>query len=161
MEQPNLSEAALGERFLGRLGSFLAKARLWLATDTRMSIAEREYQIEDPFGRYEAPGLELSAAGHLIASIIPVAGVVIGAEGRIDVKGPLDEAPILYLSGPGYMGATINGIPSFSQELFRGFTQPGWYWLSNTPSREVRLVDHEAFRAIVVAVSDYEVAVQS
>lgn len=163
MEQANaVDEAALREQFLERLMRFVTDARAWLAVDPRVAIADRRYRVEDPLGKYDAPGLEISIEGQRLASIVPVAGVVIGAEGRLDVKGPLDQTAVLYLSGPGRTQATVNGVATFTQELFRGFVGPGWYWMLNasSPGREVRRVDANAFKAMVEAVSDYELSIQ-
>lgn len=147
------------KRFLQRLDDFLAAVREWATADSRVKVATRKFVVEDPFGRYDAPGAEITVASEqFVASIVPLAAVVIGADGRIDVKGPLDEAAILYLNGPGHMEATIKGVPSFSRDLFRGFSEPDWYWMSNSASREVRRVDRATFRSIIVAVSDFEIA---
>ena len=106
--------------------------------------------------------MEISASGQRIASIIPLAGVVIGAEGRVDVKGRLDEYAVIYLSGPGQIGATINGVSALMRDLFVGFAEPGWYWMLSTssPSREVRRIDESVLKTMVESVSDYKIASQ-
>jgi hypothetical protein len=86
-----MDEEALRERFLARLNVFLAEAKAWLAVEDRVTVESRQYPIDDPFGKYDAPGLEIRHSGNRIASIVPLAGVVIGAEGRFDIKRPLDE----------------------------------------------------------------------
>jgi hypothetical protein len=141
------------------LGNFLIEVRAWLAADPSVAVESREYPLDDPFGRYTAPGLEVFLSGQRVASIVPVAGVVIGAEGRVDVKGPLDEAAALYLSGPGSVGVTLNGVSALSNDLFAGFSRPGWYWMlpGSSPNREVRRVDAAIFRAMVESVSDVKI----
>jgi len=61
------------------------------------------------------------------------------------------------------MQATINGLPTFTKELFRGFIGPGWYSMLNasSPSREVRRVDADVFKAMIEAVSDYKLSDQT
>ncbi len=142
--------------FLERLARFLVDVRSWLAADPDIVVAERRHVIHDPLGHYDAPGLEVIRDGNSIASIVPIAGVVLGAQGRVDVTGALDEAPVVYLISPGRMEMQVAGAVTHVRPLFRGVTEPGWYWITTAASREVRYVDASTFRAIVVAVSDYE-----
>ncbi|MDB5073283.1 MAG: hypothetical protein JWM87_4394 [Candidatus Eremiobacteraeota bacterium] len=154
-----MDQDARRQQFLGRLSELLSDLRTWAAADPRLTAALREFAIDDPFGHYTAPGLEITITGERLASVVPVAAVVIGAEGRVDVKGPIDQAAMLYLSGPGRTETTIEGVSAFRRDLFAGFEAAGWYWMldSFTPHRAVRRIDADAFRDIVLSVSDYEI----
>lgn len=148
------------QRFLAHLRELLSDVRTWAAADPQLVAAPRQFAIDDPFGQYSAPGMEITLPGQRVASVVPVAAVVIGADGRVDVKGPLDQAALLYLSGPGRIQPTIEGLSALRRDLFAGFEAPGWYWMldSFSPHRAVRRVDADAFRDIVLSVSDYEIA---
>jgi hypothetical protein len=161
MEQADADTAALKERFLVRLGNFLAEIRRWTCADPRLSVRQRTYQIDDPFGRYEAPGAQIMLDGQIIAELVPEAGVVIAAEGRVNLVGALDRLAILYLSGPGRFETTIRGVKSFGRDLFPQFSVEGWYWLISNAGPDVRFVDDGAFRLMLRAVSDFELAVRA
>jgi hypothetical protein len=110
-------------------------------------------------GPYEAPGLEIVYDHAPVATVEPLAAAVIGAQGRLDVKGPLDEAPVVYLESAGPIEARtgVGGVVR-RRPLFRGVEKPGWYWITRSTAREVRRIDESSFRAILFAVSDYEIA---
>ncbi|MBV8299299.1 MAG: hypothetical protein JO083_07135 [Candidatus Eremiobacteraeota bacterium] len=161
MEQANLDPAVLKERFRVRLDALLNEVRQWLSADPRVLVTDHRYVVEDPFGRYEAPGLQISAEGRIIAELVPEAGVVIAADGRVNLVGEIDRLTILYLTGPGRFESTINGVQHFGRNLFPQFSQEGWYWLRNNEGPEVRFVDEATFRLMIPAVSDFEVRVRS
>jgi hypothetical protein len=161
MEQADVDTAALKERFLGRLRNFLGYVRQWLSADSRVSVREFMHEVDDPFGRYLAPGLQLAIDGRMIAALIPEAGVVIAAEGRVNLVGVLDRLAILYLSGPGRFETTIAGVKSFGRDLFPQFSEEGWYWLVNSAGPDARFVDEATFRVMLTTVSDFELATRA
>ena len=161
MEQADADTAALKERFLVRLRDFLGRVQQWIAVDPRIALRERTYEIDDPFGRYQAPGGQIVRDGRTIAELVPEAGVVIAAEGRVNFVGALDRLTILYLSGPGRFETTIAGARSLGRDLFPQFSEEGWYWLISSVGPDVRLVDDAAFRVMLATVSDFELAART
>jgi len=161
MEQADADTEALKERFLVRLQTFLGHVRRWTSADPRITVREHTYQVDDPFGRYDAPGAQIVLNGQTIAELIPEAGVVIAAEGRVNLVGTLDRLAILYLSGPGRFETTIGGVTSFGRDLYPQFSVEGWYWLISNAGPDVRFVDDAAFRLMLRTVSDFELAVRT
>ena len=161
MEQRDVTEPlAVRASFVDRIEKLVADVRGWLGRDPKLSLNDRSYVLEDVLGRYEAPGLEIVHEGAHIATVQPLAAVVIGAQGRLDVKGPLDEVPVVYLESAGRMGtrSAPDGRVVQLRPLFRGVEGPDWYWITGSTTREVRRIDEASFRAILIAVSDYEIA---
>ncbi len=161
MEQANETDLeALRERFLARLDDLLGEIRQWVAADSEISVATRVVALDDPFGHYDAPGLELRVNGEKIASVTPHAGVVIGAEGRVDVAGRFDSLAALYLGGPGETSVDLNGAQFSRRELFEGFSAAGWYWFISNATMDVRRIDHDTFRIMLAAVSGFNLSMK-
>ena len=160
MEQRDLTEpVAARAAFVERIEHLLVDIRAWLSRDPKLALGERSYVLEDTVGRYEAPGLEIVHHNATVATVEPRAAAVIGAQGRLDVKGPLDEAPVVYLESAGPMETRPGGGGVVQlRPLFRGVEKPGWYWITRSRAREVRRIDESSFRAILFAISDYEIA---
>lgn len=161
MEQADADTEALKERFLVRLRNFLGQVRQWISVDPRITVRELTHEIDDSFGRYPAPGVQIMLDEQMIAELVPEAGVVIAAEGRVSLIGALDRAAMLYLSGPGRFQTTVRGVKSFGRDLFPQFSGEGWYWLISNAGPDVRFVDDSAFRMMLMTVSDFELAVRT
>ncbi len=160
MEQRDITElVAVRATFVERIEHLLVSVRGWLARDPKLALSDRSYTVEDVLGRYEAPGIEVIHDGAPVATVEPLAAAVIGAQGRLDVKGPLDEVPVVYLESAGRMETRrVGGGVVQLRPLFRGVEGPGWYWITGSRTREVRRIDESSFRSILIAVSDYETA---
>ncbi|HWT04994.1 MAG TPA: hypothetical protein VN224_04485 [Xanthomonadales bacterium] len=149
--------------FVDRIEHLRSEVRGWLARDPKLALNDRPFVVEDVLGRYEAPGLEIVHDGSPVATVQPLSAAVIGAQGRLDVKGPLDEVPVVYLESAGRMETrrARGGDVVHLRPLFRGVEGPGWYWITGSTTREVRRIDESSFRAILIAVSDYEISEDS
>lgn len=84
-------------KWLSALGQLMEQLRSTLASagvpPTQM-VATRHDITEDTLGDYQAPGLEVRI-GTAKIQFIPVASVIIGGYGRVDVIGPRGEVKLI------------------------------------------------------------------
>ncbi|WP_201215204.1 hypothetical protein [Halochromatium roseum] len=57
-------------------------------------VDTRHRLTEETLGAYEAPGLEVTIGRDLVA-FVPVASLIIGGYGRVDVIGPRDQVKLI------------------------------------------------------------------
>ncbi len=84
-------------KWLASLRQLIDQLRQWLmdAGVPAEQIIETRHSIsEETLGFYEAPGLEVKI-GRLLVTFVPVASVIIGGVGRIDVTGPRGEVKLI------------------------------------------------------------------
>ncbi len=112
-------------------------------------------------GVYSAPALEIrSDTGALIATLEPIGAWIIGALGRVDLKGKSETVNLLYLA-KGSPHRTIKITAGGYEEkrsapLFRGVDHDGWYWIEDARLGRVRSLDAELFLDLLSGISDHE-----
>lgn len=117
---------------------------------------------EQASGPYFAPCLIINTpGGREIARLEPVGTWILGAEGRVDLRGGKDKVAIVYLKqdGPTTEFFEEEGgteISRSSISLFKDIEQDGWYWIEDSRRGRARLITQELFRDLVSEVSDYE-----
>jgi hypothetical protein len=146
--------------FLDRTRAFFDDVDHWIIDDHRLRADRRPYPVPKDYGGGNSQILSLFADGAFLAEFVPAGAFVVGARGRIDVRGRVDQAVLLYLEGPGESRVTMtddagNVAFNIAAPLFSGVTGPGWYWVGSGDPRAATLVDERAFRDIVASVSDY------
>lgn len=147
--------------------TFVEKVRLLLsdmetwAADNDLRTQKSDISIsEEALGTYSAPMLTISNSdGTKIAEAIPIATRVLGAKGRIDLKGVYDRAIIVDLDkgGPSFtMTATVGSrTETRTSHFYRGIDEDGWYWIER-PGGKGRKLTAELLLNLLSEVSDYE-----
>lgn len=138
--------------------------RGWVDAAPELSVGERSIELDDVlFGRYPIKRLDISLDGRMIASFVPLAAVVIAANGRVDVTGPISRTLLLYLEVVSGLQTTMRTergdiVSTSVHPAFRGVDRPGWYWVTSAREREARIVDRSTFGKILDEVADYDLA---
>jgi len=117
--------------------------------------------LERVSGSYAVRSLEIMKSdGSEVIRLEPVGTWIIGAEGRVDLKGYNGKEVIIYLTNDGpalnFSETESDGETSKStMALFQGVEQDGWYWIEDSRRGRARLMTQELFRDLVSEVSDY------
>lgn len=155
---------ATREKYLQDVRQLLRTIEEWLKP-LGVDIEWRNVELyEEGLGRYEAPALVIfSPSGKHIASLEPVGALVIGARGRVDLRGKVDRAGIVYLEngGPELEVRTIDsGHEEVTRKsLLRGVQGPGWYWAGDVMRKRAHPLTKDLFFDLLTGVSDYAFSV--
>ena len=119
------------DAYLERVDELLSLIKHW--SHARGLIAAR-YPVqlsEEEYGSYTADGLHLSTTnGDRLGSLIPVGASIIGAKGRVDFQGTVDQAILVDWEAGGPViesHITAPGSPvSTTRSIYRGVDEAGW-----------------------------------
>lgn len=144
-----------------RLQDLYIQVKKWLA-GRPVRFIDKDVNITEMIpGVYQAPALEIrSDKDALMATLEPVGAWIIGALGRVDLKGKSETVNLLYLAKGG--GSIHSKITTRGDEekrsapLFRGVEHDGWYWIENARLGRVRSLDAELFLDLLSEISDNE-----
>jgi len=125
----------------------------------QIKIERRPVQLtEDDLGSYEAeaPAI-LIGKDEVIAE--PVAALLIGCSGRVDLSGPWGISRIVLLekSGPA-MNVTISGTKNRKETSIRSplrgeIEHRGWYLVTPPPAATATLLNEDSFRDAIMDVA--------
>lgn len=142
-----------------RINALYAEAKNWAEP---LSAEEGNVQVTERLsGSYSVPCLILKAPeGSEVARLEPVGTYILGAEGRVDLKGHNGKEAIVYLVNDGptlsFGNAEAGVEPDRSPvALFQGIDRHGWYWIEDSRRGRARLMTKALFRDLVSEVSDY------
>lgn len=129
-------------------------------TDSGLRTERRPVQLtENGLGSYDAQALAiLIGDDEVIAE--PVAALLIGCSGRVDLSGPYGILRIVLLEKSGPEGkVTISGAGSHKEtstrSLLRGeIDSRGWYFVTRPPDAVATPLNADSFRDAIMAVSD-------
>jgi hypothetical protein len=150
------------QSFLEKVDQFFSEMESWCASEnlssqrTPISISEEEY------GHYNTDQLKITTkAGKHIADVTPIGASILGANGRIDIKGPHDKIILVDLDagGPTTTKSTTppeDGNPPRTRHFYKGIDTPGWYWIDNRASSRGHKLDRDLFLNLLAEVSDHE-----
>ncbi|MGZ8175674.1 MULTISPECIES: hypothetical protein [Methylobacter] len=147
--------------FLASLGTVFSSIEKW-ATSAGLKIVKSEISItEEACGTYSAPKLSiLNSSGTELAEVIPVGASILGANGRIDIKGTYDKVIIvdLNIGGPSMTTTVTVGDhkETHTKHFYRGIDEAGWYWIESKISGKGHKLTSELFFELLAEVSDYE-----
>ena len=138
------------DEYLSRVSALFERARRWTATiDEKAQFSEEDITIiEEPVGAYPAKVLAIARPGRKTVRLIPCGCLIIGAEGRVDLKSDLgtetlvyttEEGPPLSIDALTENGKVLAEIPLREEEVAKG-----WFFLQNRqlgimPSLDIRL----------------------
>ena len=95
-----------------RVRAFLVRAREW-CTERDLTVQDDVVELnEQGMPKYDAPSLHISKDGVSLAKIVPLGAAIIGAQGRIDLIGPVARHSFLFHVGKGQgisIRASVNG----------------------------------------------------
>lgn len=148
--------------FLASLSGLFLNIETWITSDEHgLSIDKSERSLdEEEYGIYSAPQLTiLNADGDKIAEVVPIAASVLGANGRVDIKGRYDNVTILDFN----KGGPQISVPNTQDEnphirttaLYKGIDEAGWYWIEHKFSSKGHKLNRELFFEILTDVCEY------
>jgi hypothetical protein len=147
------------QSYLSKVKQLLADVQNWVEGSGLDLIRSEATISEEEFGTYTVPVLSLSHSGKRVAQVAPVGASVIGANGRVELRGTLETAAILdFNKGGPSMTTTISigeNTETKTNYFFRGIDEAGWYWIDRI-TRKARMMNAELFFDLLVEVSDYE-----
>lgn len=151
----NATVDATVDEYRQRLGELYEQVRGWLR-EAELGCKEQAVLLhEEQNGQYEAPGLLIhDPDGGKLAELVPIGADILGAEGRVDLHGPLDTRPILYLLTPGPADSG-EMLEKHARPLFTGVGREGWYTFGDREPASVRILDRDGFADLLKKVSDY------
>lgn len=152
--------AQLESEFCSNVASLYDSIQSWLPGGQLDCHREEVQLAEEAIGAYTSEKLVLAdKKRHVIATFLPVGASVIGADGRVDVRGKYDNVSLLLLrkEGPSLTRAG-GGLSSHSKFYFNTIDADGWYWIEDTLRGRAHLLDETLFRDLLWRVSDYELA---
>lgn len=147
--------------YIGRLDELYSSVEKWIE-NTGLTVSRSSIELnEEISGPYEAPAAAiLDAEGKKVAELLPLGAWIIGAEGRVDLVGPLDRTSLVYLrrGGPHIdrKEADATGHPEGrSRPLFQGIGRAGWYWIEDKRLGRAHPVTKRLFLDLLAGVSDH------
>ena len=112
---------------------------------------------EELSGSYQTTQYEIVVDGDLELSLLPYGIWLIGAHGRIDIKGPSGTEKLIYLKqgAPALRVDVSSGgrqIESHTHSTFQNVEEEGWYWYDDSSYRRVAKLNREVVEAILERV---------
>lgn len=149
--------------FRTEVKNLYSEIKAWVS-ETNLRCEESTITInEKNSGEYQINRLTLltKEESTKIAEIEPIGAWVIGANGRIDIKGIHDRIIIVHLNeGEPSINSTIIHAISHSEThkrpFFKGIDEDGWYWIEHKLSSKGHKLTAELFFDILSDISDYE-----
>lgn len=146
-----------------RVRDFMDQARGWCTAHGLRVDESPTYVLESYAPQYEARSMRILTADSdiPIAELLPTGSAIIGAQGRIDLKGRLARHALLYQTGRGpgigITATTADGTVSREAPtpIYPGIDGDGWYWYEAS-IRKAKRVDEALFLDLITDVSDHE-----
>ncbi|MDO9142034.1 MAG: hypothetical protein Q7U38_17065 [Methylobacter sp.] len=147
--------------FLASLDKAFANIEQWAISAGLKVVKSKILITEERFGTYSAQKLSiLNSFGTELAEVIPVGASILGANGRIDIKGAYDKVILvdLNIGGPTMTTTVTVGDhkETHARHFYRGIDEAGWYWIESKISGKGHKLTNELFFELLAEVSDYE-----
>lgn len=161
MAEPKIEQTlASTTKYLQRVTSFMAQASDWCKS--RGLSVENDFVMlrEERTAEYQAPLLSMAKDGVSLAKLVPAGSKIIGAEGRVDLIGPIARHAFLFYPRKGATSSTQIKVgekttSSSPTPMLSRIDGEGWYWIEATVRRAKR-VDESLFIDLLTDVTDYE-----
>jgi hypothetical protein len=146
--------------YCDRVSRLYGQVELWLK-DTSLQTRQTAHVLsEELFGKYRTSLLEIyDPYSKLVATLQPTGASVIGAEGRVELRGRIAREGVVYFPAGGPQARRRVGVgPSatwVSHPVFKGVSDEGWYWLESARLSRARPLDKDLFMDLLKGVSDY------
>ncbi|PMS16893.1 hypothetical protein C0Z18_22405 [Trinickia dabaoshanensis] len=145
-----------------RVAAFMMQAHGWCTARGLVVEEVTTELLEEALPKYEANSLHiLTPDRQPLAELLPTGSAIIGALGRIDLRGTLARHAFLFQTGKGPRvslsdtsadGKTSSDTP---RPIISGIEGDGWYWYEAF-IRRAKQVDENLFLDLLTDVSDYE-----
>ncbi len=150
-----------------RLSALYEKIKEWL-DPSYFRCLEGTMELEQYLiGKYSSPTLAITDAlsSEVVAKLYPGGALVIGAAGRIDIKGTADSDYLVYLLPESGVDVEITDKIGHQPEtrktvvspVFRNVQTEGWYWTEIKKLARVKPLTQELFMDILIEVSPDEI----
>lgn len=108
-------------------------------------------------GSYQTTRYDIEVDGDLELTLLPYGIWLVGAHGRIDVKGPSGTEKLIYLKpgGPAVRVEVSSGgrdLESHTHSTFQNVDEEGWCWYDDSSYRRVAKLNKEVVEAILERV---------
>ncbi|WP_321871712.1 hypothetical protein [Paraburkholderia tropica] len=151
----------MASTYLEHLKSLYEDVREWCAKRGLQVVEGAVEMNEQGLPHYEAPKITITRDGAPVAELVPLGAAIIGARGRVDLKGRLSRHAFLFQVGRGpsitiratHEGSTSHDGPA--RPMIQGIDGDGWYWLESH-ARRAKRVDEALFGDLLADVSDYD-----
>lgn len=146
--------------YCARVEELYEAIQQWLPRDVLELGREKTWLNEEGIGEYFADKLILKDKTQgVVATLVPIGALVIGAEGRVDLNGKYDSVPLVWLVEDGPQLSTSTGTaPARTRFFFNAIETDGWYWIEDARRGKAHPVTSELLRELLWQVSDYGVA---
>ena len=147
--------------YLQRLDELLTQIEGWSRDKGLITLRYPVDLNEEAYGAYPAEGLRLSTAqGEPLGALIPVGASIIGAKGRVDFQGTIDQAILVDWDSGGPAFETTskvgNEVKTTRHSVYRGINEPGWYWVESRQLARAHQLDERLFFDLLLLVSDHD-----
>ena len=147
--------------YLQRVDDLLTQIEGW---SSKKGLITQRYPVElneEAYGAYPAEGLRLSTAkGGRLGVLMPVGASIIGAKGRVDFEGTIDQAILVDwdVGGPVFETCIKVGeeVKTTRQPIYRGVDEAGWYWVESRQLSRAHRLNERLFIDLLRMVSDYD-----
>jgi hypothetical protein len=146
-----MSTAKMGApvKFMNTLADLYSNVSDWVVPRYLQVVRSSMNLNEEAYGKYEVEKLSIiDANAKRVCELLPVGGSVIGAEGRVDLIGDVDQEILVYLTNDGLLERR-------STSLYRGVEEDGWYWIEIRRLSRVRRLDEALFLDLLAEVSEH------
>lgn len=159
MDERAVEPATAIEKYRRRVQELYDNIASWTSLDHGVRLLRSPVEVNDPFGTYELQKLDILITNQVVATVVPVSAVVIAAQGRVEIKGRVDTAAVVYFeASPVYHVTSQNQNGEVTAQepvsIFEGVEEAGWYWLPYVPSQRVAHIDQETFTSIMREIAD-------
>ncbi len=149
--------------FRTEVNNLYSEIKQWIS-ETNLRYEESTIRLnEKNCDEYEINKLTLITEENATPiEIEPIGAWVIGANGRIDIKGQWDRIIIVHLNKGGPFGNIAlnnddgNPLDAKKRPFFKEINEAGWYWFEHKLSSKGHKLTSELFFDILADVSGYE-----
>ncbi len=145
--------------FLLALDDLYSEVENWVESLGLETVRGEKPIREEEFGTYTAPTLQIRRGERMVATLDPVGASIVGADGRVDLKGRVTSEiislfekarPTIALPGMLEEETTARHAHPFYPEI----TTPGWYWIEFRVRGRARRMSRELFVDLMRRVSN-------
>ncbi len=156
----NTTQMEATAKFLSRLSDLYSNISNWVQPQYLRVVRFNMKLNEEAYGKYDVEKLSIiDANGKRIGELLPVGASVIGAEGRVDLIGDVDQEILVYLDDGGPHFTTEIEVGGQQERrttpLYRGVEEDGWYWIEIRRLSRARRLDQALFLDLLAEVSDH------
>lgn len=158
MQEPERSVIERVDKFKEAVSELYGQIEQWVG-EKNWDAKRTKLQIIEPRpGEYDVEKLTIVDTNKtIIAELVPSGAWIIGADGRVDLQGPVETEILVYWeTGAPLINLMEQGKTSTeakSWRLFKGADRKGWYWIEDKVRSRAHILTKELFFDLVEEVS--------